>query len=225
MKNIHILLPLFLILTMTSFLIVFSQAISKEVEHEAEESRYDVIEDDYTFIEDRIDGHWTVEKGMNKGEVLISVNAEKIHADRLYFRLMHDCETINVLASFLSKKENPKTENIKQLYLSTQYLKEYMLVHVPVVNKLTSEESEYDHDAWIFWLDLGWYPADKIKSWHKNIDEITLSIQHDALFKADNYLDNKDNSWSTNGMNEAIDRAIGVCILKELNKNKEVVDN
>jgi len=138
---------------------------------------------------------------------------------------MHDCETINVLASFLSKKENPKTENIKQLYLSTQYLKEYMLVHVPVVNKLTSEESKYDHDAWIFWLDLGWYPAEKIKSWHKNIDEITLSIQHDALFKADNYLDNKDNSWSTTGMNEAIDRAIGVCILKELNKNKEVVDN
>ena len=225
MKNTPILLPLLLILTMTSFLIVFSQAISKEVEHEAEESRYDVIEDDYTFIEDRIDGYWTVEKGMNKGEVLISVNAEKIHADRLYFRLMHDCETINVLASFLSKKENPKTENIKQLYLSTQYLKEYMLVHVPVVNKLTSEESEYDHDAWIFWLDLGWYPADKIKSWHKNIDEITLSIQHDALFKADNYLDNKDNSWSTNGMNEAIDRAIGVCILKELKKNKEVVDN
>ena len=225
MKNTPILLPLLLILTMTSFLIVFSQAISKEVEHEAEESRYDVIEDDYTFIEDRIDGHWTVEKGMNKGEVLISVNAEKIHADRLYFRLMHDCETINVLASFLSKKEYPKTENIKQLYLSTQYLKEYMLVHVPVVNKLTSEESKYDHDAWIFWLDLGWYPADKIKNWHKNIDEITLSIQHDALFKADNYLDNKDNSWSTNGMNEAIDRAIGVCILKELKKNKEVVDN
>ena len=36
MKNIHILLPLFLILTMTSFLIVFSQAISKEVGQDAE---------------------------------------------------------------------------------------------------------------------------------------------------------------------------------------------
>ena len=36
MKNIHILLPLLLILTMTSFLIVFSQAISKEVRQDAE---------------------------------------------------------------------------------------------------------------------------------------------------------------------------------------------
>ena len=37
MKNTPILLPLLLILTMTSFLIVFSQAISKEVEHKNEE--------------------------------------------------------------------------------------------------------------------------------------------------------------------------------------------
>ena len=37
MKNTPILLPLLLILTMTSFLIVFSQAISKEVEHDEQE--------------------------------------------------------------------------------------------------------------------------------------------------------------------------------------------
>ncbi|MBJ86499.1 MAG: hypothetical protein CMJ11_07955 [Pelagibacterales bacterium] len=224
MKKSLILLPLLYIFAIVIFFILMSPAISKEVENDTKQLRSHNAEEDYSFIEDRVDGLWTLEDGMNKGEFLLSVNAKNTHADRLYFRLMHDCETINVLTSLLSMKNNPKIERIKQLYVSTHYLKEYMLVHVPVVNKLPSEESEYDNDAWIFWFDLGWYTVSTIKNWHNNINEITFSIQHDALFKANNYLDNTQNSWSTNGMIEAIDRAVGVCIKTNI-RNQEVLNN
>ena len=206
MKNTPILLPLLLILTMTSFLIVFSQAISKEVKHDKQEGRY-------SFIEERIDGIWTIEEGMvNDNELLISINGEIINCDRLRYRLMNDCENVNVLTQFSTMKENPKTERITKLYISAKYLEEDIQVLVPFVNKMPWKETAgVDLDMWVFWVDLGWYTIENIKEYHKNIDEITLSIQHDALFKADNYLDNKDNAWSTNGMNEAIDRAVEIC--------------
>ncbi|MBT35943.1 MAG: hypothetical protein CMP15_06765, partial [Rickettsiales bacterium] len=105
-----------------------------------------------------------------------------------------------------------KTETIKKLYVSAKYIEEDINVNVPFVNKLPWKEiTHLDIDMWVFWIDLGWYSVDMIKDYHKNIPEITLSIKHDALFKADNYLDHKTNSWSTHGMNEAIDRAINIC--------------
>ena len=206
MKNIPLLLPPVLILTITMFLIILAQAVSKEVKHDEQEDRY-------SFVEERVDGIWTIEEGMvNDSELLISINGEIINGDRLRYRLMHDCENVNVLTQFSTMKENPKTERITKLYISAKYLEEDIQVLVPFVNKMPWKEAAgVDLDMWVFWVDLGWYTVDNIKSYHENIDKITLSIKHDVLFKADNYLDNKDNAWSTNGMNEAIDRAVEIC--------------
>ena len=203
MKNIPLLFPPLVIFSFMIILIFISQALGKE----------NVYKKQYSFVEDRIDDTWTIEEGMNSDkELLISVNGNVIHADRLRYRLMSDCETINVLTQFSTTKKNPKTETIKKLYVSAKYIEEDINVTVPFVNKLPWKEiADLDIDMWVFWIDLGWYSVDMIKDYHKNIPEITLSIKHDALFKADNYLDHKTNSWSTNGMNEAIDRAINVC--------------
>ena len=203
MKNIPLLFPPLVIFSFMIILIFISQALGKE----------NVYKKQYSFVEDRIDDTWTIEEGMNSDkELLISVNGNVIHADRLRYRLMSDCETINVLTQFSTTKKNPKTETIKKLYVSAKYIEEDINVTVPFVNKLPWKEiTDLDIDMWVFWIDLGWYSVDMIKDYHKNIPEITLSIKHDALFKADNYLDHKTNSWSTNGMNEAIDRAINVC--------------
>ena len=185
-----------------------SQAISKETEN--------TIINKNSFIEERIDDTWTIEKGMvDASELLISINGKIIHGDRMHYRLMDDCETINVLTQFSTMKKNPKTDRISQLYVSAKYIDEDIQVLVPFVNKIPWKEvANIDLEMWIFWVDLGWYTIDKIKEYHKNIDEITLTIKHDALFKADNYLDNKSNSWSTNGMHEAIDRAVNICKLR-----------
>ncbi len=80
MKKSLILLPLLLIFAIVIFFIFMSQAISKEVENDTKQLGLNNEEEDYSFIEDRVDGLWTVEHGMNKGEFLISVNAEKTHA-------------------------------------------------------------------------------------------------------------------------------------------------
>ena len=195
-----------------------SQAISKETEN--------TIIYKNSFVEERIDDIWTIEEGMvDASELLISINGKIIHGDRMHYRLMDDCETINVLTQFSTMKKNPKTERISQLYISAKYIDEDIQVIVPFVNKMPWKEiADVDLEMWVFWVDLGWYKIDNIKKYHKNIDEITLSIKHDALFKADNYLDNKSNSWSTNGMNEAIDRAVNICKLRTKN-NQEVLQS
>ena len=195
-----------------------SQAITKETEN--------TIIDKNSFVEERIDDIWTIEEGMmGYTELLISVNGKIIHGDRMRYRLMDDCETINVLTQFSTMKKNPKTERISQLYISAKYIDEDIQVIVPFVNKMPWKEvADIDLEMWVFWVDLGWYKIDNIKEYHKNIDEITLSIKHDALFKADNYLDNKSNSWSTNGMNEAIDRAVNICKLRAPKNNEAILE-
>ena len=216
MKKSLILLPLFLIFAIVIFFILISQAISKEVENTINKN---------SFVEERIDDIWTIEEGMlGASELLISVNGKIIHGDRMRYRLMDDCETINVLTQFSTMKKNPKTKRISQLYISAKYIDEDIQVIVPFVNKMPWKEiADVDLEMWVFWIDLGWYKIDNIKEYHKNIDEITLSIKHDALFKADNYLDNKSNSWSTNGMNEAIDRAVNICKLRTPVNSEEVL--
>ena len=217
MKKPLILLPLFLIFAIVIFFIFISQAITKETEKS--------ITNKNSFIEERIDDTWTIEEGMmGASELLISINGKIIHGDRLRYRLMDDCETINVLTQFSTVKKNPKTDKISQLYVSAKYIEEDIQVLVPFVNKIPWKEiADIDLEMWIFWVDLGWYTIDKIKEYHKNIDEITLSIKHDALFKADDYLDNKSNSWSTNGMNEAIDRAVNICKLRTPKNNEAIL--
>ena len=219
MKNSLILLPLLLILAIVIFSILMSQAISKETEN--------TIIYKNSFVEERIDDLWTIEEGMvDSSELLISINGKIIHGDRMHYRLMDDCETINILTQFSTMKKNPKTDRISQLYVSAKYIEEDIQVLVPFVNKIPWKEiADIDLEMWIFWVDLGWYTIDKIKEYHKNIDEITLSIKHDALFKADNYLDNKSNSWSTNGMNEAIDRAVNICKLRAPKNNKAILQS
>ena len=216
MKNSLILLPLFLILAIVIFFIFMTQAISKEKEN--------TITNKNSFVEERIDDTWVIEEGLiDASELLISINGNIIHGDRMRYRLMDDCETINVLTQFSTMKKNPKTEKISQLYISAKYIDEDIQVLVPFVSKMPWKEiADVDLKMWIFWVDLGWYKIDNIKEYHKNIAEITLSIKHNALFKADNYLDNKSNSWSTNGMNEAIDRAVNLCKLRTP-KNNEVI--
>jgi len=219
MKKSLILLPLLLILAIVIFFILISQAITKEIEN--------TIIDKNSFVEERIDDIWTIEEGMmGSSELLISINGKIIHGDRMRYRLMDDCETINVLTQFSTMKKNPKTERISQLYISAKYIDEDIQVIVPFVNKMPWKEiADVDLEMWVFWVDLGWYTIYKIKEYHKNIDEITLSIKHDALFKADNYLDNKSNSWSTNGMNEAIDRAVNICKLRTLENNEAILQS
>ena len=214
MKKSLILLPLFLIFAIVIFFILISHSISKEK----------AITNKNSFVEERIDDIWTIEEGMmGDSELLISINGKIVHGDRMRYRLMEDCETINVLTQFSTMKKNPKTERISQLYISAKYIDEDIQVIVPFVNKMPWREiADVDLEIWVFWVDLGWYKIDNIKEYHKNIDEITLSIKHDALFKADNYLDNKSNSWSTNGMNEAIDRAVNICKLR-IPKNSDTI--
>ena len=217
MKKSLILLPL--VFAIVIFFILISQAISKETGNS--------ITNKNSFVEERIDDKWTIEEGMmGSSELLISINGKIIHGDRMRYRLMEDCETINILTQFSTMKKNPKTERISQLYISAKYIDEDIQVIVPFVNKMPWKEiADVDLEMWVFWVDLGWYKIDNIKEYHKNIDEITLSIKHDALFKADNYLDNKSNSWSTNGMNEAIDRAVNICKLRAPKNNEAILQS
>tara|TARA_Y100000590_G_C15188213_1_gene813969 strand:+ start:225 stop:530 length:306 start_codon:yes stop_codon:yes gene_type:complete len=94
MKNSLILLPLFLLLAIIIFFIFTSQLIAKETAND--------IQNITTFIEKRVDDTWLIEEGLvDASELLISINGNIIHGDRLRYRLMNDFETINILTHHL----------------------------------------------------------------------------------------------------------------------------
>ena len=162
-KENTILFPLFVLLTLLCLFIMLAQAFAVTDANTTVKT---------SIYEERVDGKWTIEKGMgDRNELLLSINGEVVHGDRLRYRLMNDCETINVLTQFSTMKENPKTEKIKKLYVSAKYIEEDINVHIPFVNKMPWKEAAgVNLDMWVFWVDLGWYTIDLIKEYHKNMD-------------------------------------------------------
>ena len=63
----------------------------------------------------------------------------------------------------------------------------------------------------------------KIKNYHDGIEKIELTIGHDDYFPAEDYLPLTTNSWSTKGMNEALDKAVKICVNK-LIKNDDSIE-
>ena len=86
-KENTILFPLFVLLTLLCLFIMLAQAFAVTDANTTVKT---------SIYEERVDGKWTIEKGMgDRDELLISINGEVVHGDILRYRLMNDCETIH----------------------------------------------------------------------------------------------------------------------------------
>jgi len=161
---------------------------------------------DFNSFEERINNHWTIDAGMIEDDVLIlSVNGQVTHGDRLQYRMLKDCNTINILTTFITGLTPPKVEG--KLLANAKYNEANIIVSIPFI----SENSLKDFSLHFVWVDLGWYTVDTIKNYYEGVDTIKLTLKDSNIFKTDKYLTTKSNSWTTQGMSEGLDRAVQYC--------------
>ena len=118
--------------------------------------------------------------------------------------MMNNCNSINILTTFITSDISTKIKAKDNLLANAKYNEEDIRVSIPFVTN-----SGPFHFVWV---DLGWYSVGKIKNYHQGVDTIKLTLQDRNAFKVDKFLTiNKTNSWTTQGMAEALDRAVQHC--------------
>ena len=172
---------------------------------------------DLPYLDDK-DGIWAV-NSINNGVIIMSVNGEVIHGDRLIYRIpiAGKCNLINVVTTFVAVSSTSVLKDIKNTTASAIYIKEKIKI-----NLLFSEELDIKN-TYLIWMDLGWYDVNMLKNYHDGIEKIELTIEHDDYFQAKKYLPATKNAWSTKGMNEVIDKAVKIC-RNELIKNDNSIE-
>ena len=50
-----------------------------------------------------------------------------------------------------------------------------------------------------------------IKNFFKDKPKVTLKLEHGEGFNLDEYFDVKQNAWQTEGIDEVLDKAVGIC--------------
>ena len=190
-KENTILFPLFVLLTLLCLFIMLAQAFAEP--------------DDNFIFEERKDNQWTIDKAMMPNDVLVlSVNGQVTHGDRLQYRMMNNCNSINILTTFITGDISTNIKAKDNLLANAKYNEEDIRVSIPFVTN-----SGPFHFVWV---DLGWSSVGKIKNYHQGVDTIKLTLQDRNPFKVGKFLTiNKTNSWTTQGMVEALDRAVQHC--------------
>ena len=164
------------------------------------------------------DGIWTVDS-INNGVIMVSINGEVTHGDRLRYRIpiAGKCNLVNVVTTFLAASKTPVLEDIKNRTASALYIDEKIKITLLFSTEFIVK------DTYLIWMDLGWHDVKMIKNYHDGIEKIELTIGHDDYFPAEDYLPLTTNSWSTKGMNEALDKAVKICT-KKLIKNDDSIE-
>ena len=164
---------------------------------------------------------WIVEK--NNDITTVSMNGEVQHGDVLMFWLKKvegKCDTISHTFTFYSAKNNPEIENLRDkiipikikgetyndgnVYAQVSYLSEFLMGH-----RLSFSIGFYKVDEHINYLSKYENFDVTIANDHYPDKEINNSIK---LFKADDYFDIKNNSWSLKGIKEAIKKGQKLCL-------------
>jgi hypothetical protein len=60
-------------------------------------------------------------------------------------------------------------------------------------------------------IDIGWASLDDLKKILSKENPITLEYVDSSEIKITDYFDIVQNSWSNDGVRDAIDRAVGIC--------------
>jgi hypothetical protein len=167
------------------------------------------------------DKQWIVEK--NKNITTVSMNGDVQHGDVLMFWLKKEdgkCDTVSHSFTFYTAKNNPNIEILKDkiipinikgeayndgnVYAQISYLSEFLMGH-----RIYFSIGVYNIDEHINYLSTHKSFDVTIADDHYPNKEIDNSIKH---FKADDYFDIKNNSWSLNGLKEAIKEGQKLCL-------------
>jgi hypothetical protein len=155
------------------------------------------------IAEESIENQWVVDI-TTENSVHASVNGQITHGDRLHVRLVKDhCDKGNLLTFVYTYSNHPEIEQLSDQYVTTNFMGNEVIVNV-----LYTSPFLMGHRATI---DIGWADIDDLKDILNQENPIVMEYIDSQNIKITDYFDITQNSWSNDGLSQALDRATAMC--------------
>ena len=153
--------------------------------------------------EESVDEKWVV-NFITENSVHATVNGQVTHGDGLHVRLVKGhCDKGNLLTFVYTYSNHPKIEQLKGSYVTTKFNGGEVIVKVVHASPFLM-----GHRATI---DMGWASVDELREILSKKNPLTIEYVDSGEVKITNYFDIVQNSWSNDGVSDALDRAVGMC--------------
>ena len=153
--------------------------------------------------EESIEDQWVV-GFVTDQTVHATVNGKLTHGDELHVRLVKGhCDKGNLLTFVYTIVDNPKIGELKNRYVVTNFMGNEAVVKI-----LFTSPFLMGHRATI---EMGWIGIEELKDILGGKNPITIKYVDSNETKITDYFDILENSWSNEGVQRAIDRAVGIC--------------
>jgi hypothetical protein len=153
--------------------------------------------------EESVDEKWVVNY-ITENSVHATVNGQVTHGDGLHVRLVKGhCDKGNLLTFVYTYSNHPKIEQLKGSYVTTKFNGGEVIVKVVYASKFLM-----GHRATI---DMGWGGIDELKDILSRDNPLVIEYVDSDEVKITDYFDIPQNSWSNDGVSDALDRAAEMC--------------
>jgi len=153
--------------------------------------------------EESVDEKWVV-NFITENSVHATVNGQVTHGDGLHVRLVKGhCDKGNLLTFVYTYSNHPKIEQLKGSYVTTKFNGGEVIVKVVYASPFLM-----GHRATI---DMGWGGIDELKEILSEKNPLVIEYVDSDEVKITDYFDIPQNSWSNDGVSDALDRAAEMC--------------
>ena len=153
--------------------------------------------------EESVDDKWAVNY-ITENSVHASVNGQVTHGDGLHVRLVKGhCDKGNLLTFVYTYSNHPEIEQLKGSYVTTKFNGGEVIVKVVHASPFLM-----GHRATI---DMGWGGIDELKEILSGENPLVIKYVDSDEVKITDYFDIPQNSWSNDGVSDALDRATEMC--------------
>ena len=153
--------------------------------------------------EESVDDKWVVDY-ITDNSVHATVNGQVTHGDRLHVRIVKGhCDKGNLITFVYTYSNHPEIEQLRDQYVMTNFMGGEVIVNV-----LFASPFLMGHRATV---DIGWADIEELKVILSQENPITIEYKDSSEIKITDYFDITENSWSNDGLIEALDRASVMC--------------
>ena len=153
--------------------------------------------------EESVDDKWVVNY-ITENSVHATVNGQVTHGDGLHVRLVKGhCDKGNLLTFVYTYSNHPEIEQLKGSYVTTKFNGGEVIVKVVHASPFLM-----GHRATI---DMGWGGIDELEAILSGENPLVIEYVDSDEVKITDYFDIPQNSWSNDGVSDALDRATEMC--------------
>ena len=151
------------------------------------------------------DYSWSIEK-INEKNVMVSMNGQIQHGDRLYFYIPsgNNCNRVENLFTFYTAANNSNLTNLQDKPLAIKINDNELYGDVRFMFPMLM-----GHQVWI---SIGNYDLDTHIDFLQSYEKLNIEIIDKDTFKSEDYFDISFNIWSLIGLNKAIEEGESLCL-------------